>query len=316
MTDARATIGATMADSTLVPSLLEWYRAHARTLPWRQPDVDPWGILVSEFMLQQTPVARVVPVYQAWLARWPHPAALAAAQPGEAVRMWGRLGYPRRALRLHASALVCVDRHGGSVPTAVDDLRALPGVGDYTAAAVAAFAFGQRTVVLDSNVRRVHARLLGGRERAPAASPSVAERVRAEQLLPRDAQSAARLSVAVMELGALVCTARAPSCGRCPVAEDCVWLREGRPVWTGPTRPPQRYAGTDRQCRGRLLDVVRAAPGTVDRSALDAVWSDDIQRERALHSLLVDGLIEVVAQPGRDGLSQPGYRLPSRPHRR
>ena len=311
MTDARATIGATMVDPPLVPLLLHWYRAHARPLPWRH-GVTPWGVLVSEFMLQQTPVPRVVPVFQAWLARWPDATALAADPPGEAVRMWGRLGYPRRALRLHAAAVECVDSHAGAVPETLDDLRALPGVGDYTAAAVAAFAFGQRAVVLDANVRRVHARLLGGHERAPDGSPGVGERLRAERLLPEDATRAAELSVAVMELGALVCTARAPSCTRCPVADHCVWLRDGRPAWAGPTPRRQKYAGTDRQCRGSLLDVLRNAPGEVGRSALDAAWGDDVQRERALRSLLVDGLVEEVRSPSAGGDPTPAYRLPSR----
>ena len=119
-------------------------------------------MLVSEVMLQQTPVARVVPEWQAWMARWPTPAALADAEPGEVVRQWGRLGYPRRALNLHAAASAIVARHDGRVPEEESALRALPGVGEYTAAAVRAFAFGRRSVVLDTNVRRVLARAVGG----------------------------------------------------------------------------------------------------------------------------------------------------------
>jgi A/G-specific adenine glycosylase len=302
-----------MADHPLVPLVLRWYQGSARTLPWRQPTVTPWGVLVSEFMLQQTPVARVVPRYLDWLARWPDAAALAADEPGEAVRMWGRLGYPRRALRLHAAAAQCVDRHAGEVPDTVEALRALPGVGDYTAAAVAAFAYGRRTVVLDSNVRRVHARLLGGLERAPGGAPTTTERARAADLLPRDPSRAARWSVAVMELGALVCTARAPSCARCPVTDHCAWLRLGRPAWTGPLPRRQPYAGTDRQCRGRLLEAVRRAPGAVDRAVLDASWGDEVQRERALRSLVHDGLIEPVAHGSGVEPTTACYRLPSRP---
>ena len=139
----------------LIDAALAWYARHARDLPWRRTGTSPWAVLVSEFMLQQTPVARVLPVYQAWLARWPGPADLAAATPADAVRTWGKLGYPRRALRLRECAVVVTERHGGRVPDEVDDLLALPGVGAYTARAVAAFAFGQRQPVVDTNVRRL-----------------------------------------------------------------------------------------------------------------------------------------------------------------
>ena len=138
-----------MTDATVLHErLLTWYDEHARDLPWRDPSASPWGVMVSEFMLQQTPVARVLPVYAQWLSAWPRPADLAAATTGDAVRAWGRLGYPRRALRLHAAATAIVDRHSGEVPSDYDDLIALPGVGDYTAAAIASFAFGRRHVVL------------------------------------------------------------------------------------------------------------------------------------------------------------------------
>jgi A/G-specific adenine glycosylase len=283
--------------------LADWYRAAARPLPWRAPGVSPWGVLVSEVMLQQTPVARVAPAWAAWLERWPNPAALAADPPGEAVRAWGRLGYPRRALRLHAAASVCVESHGGHVPDTYHGLRALPGVGDYTAAAVLAFAYGQRAVVLDTNVRRVHARLLGGQAFEPAGAPTRAERDRAEALLPAGPAAAAEVSVAVMELGAVICSARSPSCAACPVAGDCAWLAAGQPAWHGPPRRGQSYAGTDRQARGALLAVLRDAAGSVPRSALEAAWAaDPLQRERALDSLVADGLVEPLAR-GR-------YRLP------
>ena len=153
--------------------VLAWFARHARDLPWRAPGTTPWSVLVSEIMLQQTPVARVVPAHQKWLARWPTPAALASEPAGEAIRQWGRLGYPRRALRLHETATIVTERHGGSVPADIDALRALPGIGSYTAAAVASFAFGQRHAVLDTNVRRVLARLFTGQPR-PTAAPSAA----------------------------------------------------------------------------------------------------------------------------------------------
>ena len=239
-------------------AILRWYATHARDLPWRRPGAGPWAVLVSEFMLQQTPVARVLPAYEAWLARWPTRASLAAAAPADAVRQWGRLGYPRRALRLHAAARVIAEQHGGAVPSSVAALRALPGVGSYTAAAVASFAFGQRHAVLDTNVRRVLARLVGGQSARPAPSPTAMEVRLAESLLPAEPGLAPRWSVAVMELGALVCTADRPSCASCPVVSTCAWHLAGSP-WDagGAPRRSQPYEGTDRQCRGRLLAVLR-----------------------------------------------------------
>jgi A/G-specific adenine glycosylase len=278
-------------------AILGWYAAHARDLPWRKPGASPWAILVSEIMLQQTPVARVLPAYEAWLARWPTPASLAAASPADAVRQWGRLGYPRRALRLHSAARVIVEQHGGAVPDSLSALRALPGVGSYTAAAIASFAFGQRHAVLDTNVRRVLARLVEGVPR-PAASPTVMEVKLAESLLPTEPRLAPRWSVAVMELGALVCSADRPRCDSCPVVSTCAWHQAGSPD-ADPGRAGRRsqpYEGTDRQCRGRLLAVLRDADEPVPATRLDAAWPDAQQRDRALASLLADGLAE--AMPG------------------
>jgi A/G-specific adenine glycosylase len=277
--------------------VLAWYARNARDLPWRAPGVTPWAVLVSEIMLQQTPVARVLPEYLRWLARWPTPAALAAEPAGEAIRQWGRLGYPRRALRLHETATILTRRHGGVVPADVDALRALPGIGSYTAAAVASFAFGQRHAVLDTNVRRVLARLTAGQP-APAPSPSVTERRLAESLLPAEPAVAARWSVAVMELGALVCTAASPQCGGCPMARRCAWLAAGRPAepdgvdGSALRRPTQKYDGTDRQCRGRLMAVLRAADHPVRRADFDAVWDGAAQLDRALDGLAADGLVD------------------------
>jgi A/G-specific adenine glycosylase len=281
-------------------SILEWYDEHARVLPWRDESASPWAVLVSEFMLQQTPVSRVLPVYELWMHAWPTPADLAAVSAGAAVRAWGRLGYPRRALRLHRAAVAIVDEHGGQVPASYDALRALPGVGDYTAAAVASFAFGQRHVVLDTNVRRVLARAVSGVE-FPANAVTKAERELAAGLLPDDA-TAATWAVAVMELGAVVCTAATPRCPLCPVADRCAWRAAGYPAHDGPARRGQSYAGTDRQCRGRLLAVLRDAPEPVHQSRLDTVWTNDDQRVRCLLSLVDDGL---VAQ-----LSDQTYALP------
>jgi A/G-specific adenine glycosylase len=279
--------------SALHAPILDWYAEHQRDLPWRRPEASPWSVLVSEFMLQQTPVARVLPVHEAWLEAWPTPAALAAEPAGDAVRAWGRLGYPRRALRLHATATAIVERHGGEVPSSYDDLLALPGVGDYTAAAIASFAYGGRHVVLDTNVRRVFARAVSGQE-FPAASVTRAERDLATSLLPD--KEAATWAVAVMELGALVCTAANPSCQRCPVVELCAWQAAGCPAYDGPARKVQTWAGTDRQCRGRLLGVVRDADRPVHRSRLDLAWSDVAQRDRCLQTLLDDGLLVATSE--------------------
>lgn len=290
-----------MPASALHEPLLRWYAANARTLPWREDTVTGWHILVSEVMLQQTPVARVLPVYDAWIDRWPAPAALAKDSPGEAVRCWGRLGYPRRALRLHAAAVLIDAQHAGVVPTTYPELRALPGVGDYTAAAVAAFGSLRREVVLDTNVRRVLGRVFTGAE-FPPATVHAAERRLASSVLPDDGPTAAAWSVAVMELGALVCSARAPQCSSCPLRADCAWRRRGYPTSSGPRKRQQPYAGTQRECRGRILAVLRDSDLPVSRVAVDTVWPDPAQRERALGSLLEDGLVTRV---GEDELALP-----------
>lgn len=275
--------------------LLEWYDDHARVLPWREPSASPWAVLVSEFMLQQTPVSRVLPVYEQWLEAWPTPAALAVVPRGEAVRAWGRLGYPRRALRLHAAATAIVDQHGGHVPEDYHELLALPGVGDYTAAAVASFAFQRRHVVLDTNVRRVLARTVRGVE-FPATAVTRAERDLASSLLPDDGPTAAAWAVATMELGAVVCTAGAPRCPACPVADLCAWRSAGHPPYDGPARRGQSYDGTDRQCRGRLLGLLRESVDPVHRTTLDRVWPAASQRDRCLQWLVDDGLVAQVSE--------------------
>ncbi|HWF80159.1 MAG TPA: A/G-specific adenine glycosylase [Streptosporangiaceae bacterium] len=267
-----------------------WYAEHRRDLPWRRPGVGAWPIMVSEFMLQQTPVSRVIPAYEAWIERWPSPKALAAATPADAVRQWDRLGYPRRALRLRESAVIIAANHAGQVPRDLAALRSLPGVGAYTAAAIAAFAYGQRHPVLDTNVRRVLSRLISGTQYPPG-SLSVAEQALAESLLPPEhSRRAATWSVALMELGALICTSTRPSCGSCPVAASCAWLRAGRPPGQ-PARRPQRYEGSDRQLRGQLLAVLRNAATPVPVSAFETVIPDERRRSRALAALMTDGLV-------------------------
>jgi A/G-specific adenine glycosylase len=280
-----------------------WYADHGRDLPWRHRGVGAWPIMVSEFMLQQTPVARVLPAYQSWLARWPSPPALARATPADAVRQWDRLGYPRRALRLHQSAEIIASKHAGTVPDAITDLRSLPGVGSYTAAAIASFAYGQRHPVLDTNVRRVLARLLSGRQH-PAATLTVAEQALAESLLPPEQdRRAATWSVSLMELGALICTASRPSCDTCPVARNCAWLIAGKPASPTPRRAQPSFTGSDRQLRGRILAVLRDANSPVSVSAFDGIWPDERRLSQALEALIEDGLL---TRRGDDLIGLPG----------
>jgi len=284
----------------LVASVVSWYGEHARDLPWRRPGTSPWGVLVSEMMLQQTPVARVRPVWESWLQRWPSAPDLAGDSPGEAVRAWGKLGYPRRALRLYEAAVAITARYDAAVPADVPSLLALPGVGQYTARAVSCFAFGHRHAVVDTNVRRFIGRAVRGKAMA---QPSAGEAAFVESLLPAQPAQAARFSVAAMELGALICTARGPDCPRCPVRDQCAWQLAGRPPYDGPVRRAQQFTGTDRQVRGLLLDVLREAPGAVPAGALEGVWADAVQRDRALTGLITDGL--AVAAP------DDGYALPA-----
>ncbi len=289
------------AGMSIAPTeLLDWFDRARRDLPWRRPGVTPWQILVSEFMLQQTQVSRVEPIWTAWVARWPTPSATAAAGPADVLRAWGKLGYPRRAKWLHECATVIATEYDDVVPDDVDTLLTLPGIGAYTARAVACFAYGQRVPVVDTNVRRVVTRVVHGRADAP---PSARDLDEVAALLPDD-ERAPRFSAALMELGAIVCTAKTPRCEACPLSA-CRWRALGRPPGA-PVRRTQRYAGTDRQARGRLLDVLRASSGPVPRTELDRAWPvDPAQRARALDSLLVDGLVEQTAD-GRFALAGEG----------
>jgi A/G-specific adenine glycosylase len=287
---------------------MDWYDEHARDLPWREPEVGAWPVLISEVMLQQTPVVRVLPTWQEWVARWPTPADLAADQPSEAIRAWGRLGYPRRAMRLHMCAVALVERHGGVVPQRLEQMLALPGVGDYTARAVLAFAYGQRHPVVDTNVRRVVARAVTGAPDAGTVTTG-ADLALTESVLPQAPAQAAKASAAMMELGALLCVARAPRCTECPLGQVCAWRRSGAPLPAGPSRKPQRYAGTDRQVRGLLLAALRESDTAVSRQQLDLVWPDPVQRERALNSLLSDGLVVTLSSPDL-GPADSRYGLP------
>ena len=294
--------------------VLDFYDRHARDLPWRRPDATPWAVLVSEVMLQQTPVGRVLPVYGQWLERWPRPADLAAEPPGAAIRAWDRLGYPRRALRLHAAAVAITNEYGGTVPSEVESLLRLPGIGEYTARAVAAFAFGARVPVVDTNVRRVLARVVRGVDE-PRASATAADRAELAALLPAEPAVAARFSVAVMELGALVCTAVNPACDRCPLLDRCTWRRSGAVAGIA-RRPVQAWHGTDRQARGRMMAMLRDNPGPVPETDLLAATEDTVQARRCLTTLLADGLIEAAVDgwyglPGGTATATPAGSPPS-----
>ena len=272
----------------------DWFRAHARDLPWRAADRTPWGVLVSEVMLQQTPVARVEPVWRAWMERWPAPVDLARAEQADVIRAWDRLGYPRRALRLRECAKALVERHDGEVPDDSAALLALPGVGEYTAAAVRVFAFGRRDVVLDTNVRRVIGRAWKG-EPLPKTHLTRGEKNHAAALVPKETRASALWNAGAMELGALVCTARAPRCGECVLADQCAWNLAGKPGLDGAPKRTQAWRGTDRQVRGRVMALLRMADAPVTVSG--RVELEDVepgQLDRCVESLVEDGLARLV----------------------
>lgn len=285
MTSTSATPDAAALRSTLAA----WYRANGRHhLPWRLTR-DPYAVLVSEVMLQQTQVERVLPFYRAWLERWPGFEALAAAAPADVITAWRGLGYNRRALALHAAARAVVERHAGTFPWAPAELRALPGVGPYTEAALRCFVRDEAVPVLDTNIARVIARLGLGIPLPRDASRSALERA-ARALLP--AVNARDHNLALMDLGALVCTARAPGCDRCPLAAACAWRRAGCPPSPGLARRPQPpFEHTARFARGRLVDRLRLGPAA--RAELEAVLP-------ARHRTRLD---EYLAGLERDGLA-------------
>ncbi|PPG34863.1 A/G-specific adenine glycosylase [Rathayibacter sp. AY2B9] len=291
-----------MPSDPLADAITAWFRTSARDLPWRREGFPAWGTLVSEFMLQQTPVVRVVPRLAEWLERWPTPSALAAVPPGEAVRAWQSLGYPRRALRLHACAVAIAEEHGDVVPDDVETLLALPGIGDYTARAIAVFAYGRRHPVVDTNVRRVLARAVDGAAE-PGPPRARADLAAMSALLPESLSEAAAFNAGAMELGAIICTARAPRCDECPIRDLCRWRAEGYPEHTGPVKAKQkRFEGSDRQVRGLILAELRAAHGPVTAAEVESLWPDADQRGRALAGLLADGLAT--------GGPEDGYLLP------
>ena len=274
-----------------IKALTEWFALHQRPLPWREKSCSPWGVMVSEVMLQQTPVARVEPLWHEWMGRWPSPADLAQASKSEVVTAWGRLGYPRRALRLHDAANRIVAEHEGKVPQDLDDLLSLPGIGDYTARAIRTFAFGIPEPVVDTNVRRVVARAhKGNGEAGPPRVRSDREELW-DVLSAEDTDTQVRGAKAIMELGATICTARTPRCEDCPLAHACAWRDAGYPEYVGAKAPTQaRFEGSDRQVRGIILRELRHSDTPVPEDFLASLWPDHQQFQRALESLVSDGL--------------------------
>lgn len=271
--------------NSLEKPITQWFAKNKRELPWRA--TTPWGVMVSEFMLQQTPVARVLPKWIEWMERWPSPAELAKATPAQVITAWGRLGYPRRALRLHESAKIIARDFENEVPDSEEVLRSLPGIGDYTAAAISAFAFSANTLVMDVNIRRVLVRVLDGKEN-PTSSPTVRERESRLAILPR--RNADNWAAATMELGALICTSKNPSCNDCPIISQCKWRKNGYPQ-SELVRKSQDWHGTDRKCRGTIVQALRESE-SLTVSAIKKLWPDESQVEKALETLLEDNLIE------------------------
>jgi A/G-specific adenine glycosylase len=277
--------------TSLQETVLVWSATARRDLPWRRTR-DPWAILVSELMLQQTQVARVVPKYHAFLVRFPDAAACAAAPSGAVVEAWAGLGYNRRAVNLHRCAVAIVDRHGGRLPDTVDELLALPGIGPYTARAVMAFAFGAPAGVVDTNAARVLARAVTGRRLTAREAQAVADGL----VPPGESWS---WNQAVLDLGATICKSRAPRCGTCPVAAAgvCAWVAAGRdgpdPALgsAGTSGRQSTFAGSDRQGRGRLVDALRRGPVSHQRVAEEAGWPSDPERAaRIAAALVAEGL--------------------------
>ena len=275
--------------------IVTWFKKNKRDLPWR--DTTPWGVMVSEYMLQQTPVNRVLPKWHEWMLRWPTPADLAQATPAEVITAWDRLGYPRRALRLHAAAQIVAQDFNNQIPQSVNVLQTLPGIGEYTAAAIAAFAFEKQTLVMDVNIRRLLTRVIDGNEH-PKPAPTAKEK--ASHLALQPVKNAHIWAAATMELGALVCTSKNPICEQCPVISQCNWRKNGYPK-TDLVRKSHDWHGTDRKCRGTIVQALRENESLTE-NAIMKLWPDESQVEKALKSLQTDLLIQAIPRKR--------YRLP------
>ena len=275
--------------------IVSWFKKNKRDLPWR--NTTPWGVMVSEYMLQQTPVNRVLPKWHEWMQRWPTPQDLAKATPAQVITAWGRLGYPRRALRLHAAAQIIAEDFNNQVPEDAATLQTFPGIGEYTAAAITAFAFEQQSLVMDVNIRRLLTRIIDGNEH-PKPAPTTKEK--ASRLALKPNKNAHIWAAATMELGALVCTSKNPICEKCPVISQCNWRKNGYPK-TALVRKSQDWQGTDRKCRGTIVQALRENESLTE-NAIKKLWPDESQVEKALKTLQEDLLIEAIPRNR--------YRLP------
>jgi len=275
--------------------IVSWFKKNKRDLPWR--NTTPWGVMVSEYMLQQTPVNRVLPKWNEWMQRWPTPQDLAKATPAQVITAWGRLGYPRRALRLHAAAQIIAEDFNNQIPEDAATLQTLPGIGEYTAAAITAFAFEQQSLVMDVNIRRLLTRIIDGNEH-PKPAPTTKEK--ASRLALKPDKNAHIWAAATMELGALVCTSKNPICEKCPVISQCNWRKNGYPK-TALVRKSQDWQGTDRKCRGTIVQALRENESLTE-NAIKKLWPDESQVEKALKTLQEDLLIEAIPRNR--------YRLP------
>jgi A/G-specific adenine glycosylase len=271
-------------------ALISWWSAEGRDLPWRRTR-DPWAVLVSELMLQQTQVPRVVGRWEAFLDEFPTPDACAARPAGDVVTAWAGLGYNRRALNLHRCAVAVCERHGGELPESLEDLLALPGIGPYTARAVLVFAFEHDLGLVDTNAGRFLSRAGAGRRLGVKEAQGVAD-----SLVPAGRGWA--WGQAVFDLGALVCVRRSPRCGECPIRPWCEWAKAGHPEpdpvegSAGISTGQSPFAGSDRQGRGRLVDALRAGPVARRRLATVMGWPGDAERaERVAQTLVADGLV-------------------------
>ena len=272
--------------SSLEKPILNWFKKNKRDLPWR--DTSPWGVMVSEYMLQQTPVNRVLPKWNEWMQRWPTPKDLAKATPAQVITAWGRLGYPRRALRLHAAAQIIAEDFNNKVPEDQETLQLLPGIGEYTAAAIAAFAFEQRSLVMDVNIRRLLVRAIDGEEHP---KPTATAREKARQ--PRDICQPRTLTYGLLQqwsLAHLFAHQRIPSCELCPIISQCQWRKNGYPK-TDLVRKSQDWHGTDRKCRGTIVQALRENESLTE-SAIKKLWPEESQVEKALKTLSDDLLIQ------------------------
>jgi A/G-specific adenine glycosylase len=264
-----------------------WFQNHGRALPWRG-NVTPWEVVMSEFMLQQTQVSRVIPYFEEFRTTFPTPSAMAKTPKSKVISMWGGLGYPRRALRLHELATVLAEDFDDEVPADYETLISLPGIGNYTANAILAFAFQKRSIVIDTNIRRVIARAVLGQE-WPTKSITKSEREVIESLVPRQHKAASMYSAAIMELGQVICVSK-PKCDLCPIKKECNWVLEGKPAGVKVNRT-QAWHGTNRKCRGMILRAIREE-SSVTIHSLSKSWENREQLESCVEALIEEGFIK------------------------